>query len=324
MNTLPKKFIRVMPDKLQPFVIEVFERVGTSAEGAEFLADLLVRTDLRGVFSHGTCQLPGYIEKIRDGHVNPCPNVSVVDDSVSTAVVDGDGGLGHFAAYRAACIAVEKAKSIGLGAAVSRNHFHIGSAGKYSRLALESECVGFVVSAHRVRHAPESSILNASQASPMSFAIPSGREAPIVVDMANSISSDEPIESLFPRIPATFFKNLGLGMVCHALGGFMAGIWLFDNPGDSSIWEASDQGAFVMAIDVSRFIPATDFKRDIDQYLRALHETQPAPGYDRATLPGELEFEREREWRKYGIPIGTKHQDALSLVANRLGIPVPF
>jgi hypothetical protein len=60
-NTPPKEFIRVMPERLRSFVAEAFQNVGTSAEDAALLAELLVVTDLRGVFSHGTRQVPGYI-----------------------------------------------------------------------------------------------------------------------------------------------------------------------------------------------------------------------------------------------------------------------
>ena len=74
-----------------------------------------------------------------DGKVNPRPNVRCINESPTTAVYDGDGGMGHFASYHAAKAAVKKAKEMGLGAATSRNHFHFGSAGKYSRLALEAD-----------------------------------------------------------------------------------------------------------------------------------------------------------------------------------------
>ena len=51
---------------------------------------------------------------------------------------------------------------------------------------------------------------------------------------------------------------------------------------------------------------------------------QPAPGYDRSDLPGGLEWEREREWAETGIPVGELHQEQLKIVAERVGIPLPF
>ena len=66
---------------------------------------------------------------------------------------------------------------------VTRNHFHFGGAGKYSRMALAEDCIGFATSAHRFTPGAGQSILSASGGSPMSFAIPAGQEPPIVIDM---------------------------------------------------------------------------------------------------------------------------------------------
>ena len=325
MNVIPDEFIRVMPDVLRGFVGEAFQKAGTSEQDGAHIANLLVLTDLRGVFSHGTRQVQGYVQMMLDGKVNPRPNVRIIDESPTTAVFDGDGGMGHFASYQAAKAAVQKAKEMGLGAATSRNHFHFGSAGKYSRLALEADCVGFAVSAHRFRHSPDSVIATATGASPMSFAIPAGEQPPIVADMATGVDSKDPLEQAFGRSPTTFFKMLGLGHVSHALGGFMAGIWLFDKPPDPpAIWEGANQGAFIMAIDIARFRPVDEFKREIDQHISDARRMKPAPGYDRADLPGGLEWEREREWAEIGIPVGEEHQQQLETVAERVGIPVPF
>ena len=108
MNVVPKEFIRVMPDAMRGFVSEAFQKAGTSEADAAHIAHLLVLTDLRGVFSHGTRQTPGYVGMMLDGKVNPRPNVRCIDESPTTTVYDGDGGMGHFAAYHAAKAAVKK------------------------------------------------------------------------------------------------------------------------------------------------------------------------------------------------------------------------
>ena len=325
MNVVPKEFIRVMPDAIRTFVSEAFQKAGTSEEDAAHIANLLVLTDLRGVFSHGTRQTPGYVGMMLDGKVNPQPNVQCIDESPTTAVYDGDGGMGHFASYHAAKAAVKKAKEVGIGAATSRNHFHFGSAGKYTRLALEMDCVGFAVSCHRFRHGSGGVIVNATGASPMSFAIPAGDQPPIVVDMALGIDAKLPLEQAFAQSPAAYFKMLGLSHVSHALGGFMAGIWLFDKPPDPPrIWEGANQGAFIAAFDISKFRPIDEFKAEIDQHIHDARQMQPAPGYDRSDLPGGLEWEREQEWSEIGIPISEGHQEQFKGLAERVGIDLPF
>ncbi len=325
MNVVPKDFIRVMPDAIRSFITEVFQKAGASKDDAMHIANLLVLTDLRGVFSHGTRQTLGYVGMMLDGKVNPMPNVQCIDESPTTAVYDGDGGMGHFASYYAARAAVKKAKEMGLGAATSRNHFHFGSAGKYSRLALEEDCIGFAVSCHRFRHSPDGMIVNATGASPMSFAIPAGNQPPIVVDMALGIDARLPLEQSFEQSPAAYFKMLGLSHVSHALGGFMAGIWLYDKPPNPPrIWEGANQGAFIAAFDISKFRPIDEFKTEVDRHIHDARQMRPAPGYDRADLPGGLEWEREHEWTEFGIPLGEAHQEQFKALAERVGVPLPF
>ena len=111
-----------MPDLLRSFTSTAFQEAGTLTVDADRLAELLVLTDLRGVFSHGTRQLAGYIEMILSGKVNPRPQVECIDQSQTTAVFDGDGGMGHLPAYLAARMAVNMAKDMGVGAVTTRNH----------------------------------------------------------------------------------------------------------------------------------------------------------------------------------------------------------
>jgi LDH2 family malate/lactate/ureidoglycolate dehydrogenase len=325
VNTVPTEFIRVMPDPLRSFVQTLFEKVGMSSEDAAFIAGQLVATDLRGVFSHGTRATPEYVQMIRDGKVNPRPNVRMEHDAPVTAVVDGDGGMGHFASYRAAVLAVEKAKTLGLGAATSRNHFHFGAAGKYSRVAVERDCIGFAVSAHRFARDPNSPVFSAGGGSPMSFAIPTRNEPPLVLDMATSTfpSTTAEFEEIFAKMPAAFFKAFGLGAVCQGLGGFLAGIWQFAEPGPG-IWEGANQGAFILAVDPSRFAPMDRFLGEMDEYVASVRRMRPFPGYERADLPGGLEAERERQWAVEGIPVGVRHQEALTRVGAEMGVPTPF
>jgi LDH2 family malate/lactate/ureidoglycolate dehydrogenase len=187
MNVVPNEFVRVKPDDLKGFIRALFRKADVPEAGAALMADLLVATDLRGVFSHGTRQAPGYASLLKQRKLNPNPQVRVLQESPVTAVLDGDGSLGHFACWQAAHLAVERAKTVGLGAVATRNHHHFGAAGVYSRVASEAGCVGFAVSSHLRSPAPEQQIMSAGGASPMSFAIPSGSEPPLALDMATNV-----------------------------------------------------------------------------------------------------------------------------------------
>src|SRR4051794_34632590 len=125
--------IHVAAPTLRGYVAALFEAVGMPSEDAARLAELLVLNDLRGVVSHGTRQVPAYIDHFRAGRLNPRARPEVVTETPVTLTVSGDGGLGYFAASLAARRVVEKAAAQGLAAAGTRGHGHIGAAGLYAR-----------------------------------------------------------------------------------------------------------------------------------------------------------------------------------------------
>jgi len=127
MNVPPVEAVRVPPAALQQFVVAILSAVGMEAEHASLLAHLLVTNDLRGVFSHGTRQVAPYARDLRAGTLNPRPQIQVLDETPTTFAVDGDGGLGYFAAWRAAHEIVDRARTAGVVVAVTRNHGHIGA-----------------------------------------------------------------------------------------------------------------------------------------------------------------------------------------------------
>ena len=314
--------VRVPVPVLRRFVAQLFVAAGNPAEDAERQADVVVGTDLNGVQSHGTKRLPSYLNLLTAGRMNPSPDIRVVQESPTTAVIDGDGGLGHLPSLLAAQMATAKAREMGLGAVTTRNHNHFGAAGAYSRVPADSGCIGFAVSSNTFNFLPgERYVTDAGGGSPMSFAFPKGQAPPFVLDM--SIRMFRSTEELLELLPNAAFKSLGLGMVCAGLGNLMAGVQDIGQTRDD-LWPASNQGAFVLAINVRHFIPLEVFQRDLDEFVRQAQQMKPLPGFDRADLPGNLEWEQEHEWRKAGIPFTPDHQKVLEDAAAKLGVPSPF
>ncbi|MBI2191053.1 MAG: Ldh family oxidoreductase [Planctomycetes bacterium] len=322
MNVPPKEFIRVPVEVLTPFIRRLYEKVGLSGEDAQTLADLLVLTDLRGVFSHGTQQTASYVDLYRTRRINPRPRVTVVREGPTTAVIDGDGGLGHFPSLLAARMATAKAKTHGLGACTTRNHNHFGGAGKYSRIPAEAGCVGLATSSHIFPVDPKTArVTYVAGGSPISFAFPHRDEPPLVIDMATWFVHET--DEMIQQFPAAIFKGLGMGATCAGLGKILAGVTDLHKT-RKHLYPGANQGAFILAIDVERFVPREAFLRDMDEYVRLARSLKPLPGYDRADLPGNLEWEREREWRRTGIPLGPDHLALLEGVARKLRVPTPF
>ncbi|MBI2506430.1 MAG: Ldh family oxidoreductase [Candidatus Latescibacteria bacterium] len=321
MNVPPETGIRVPPEELRTLVAALFAKAGTSAADAELIARLLVLTDLRGVFSHGTQQTHGYVRMMLEGRVNPRPALRVVSQTGTTQVLDGDGGMGHFPCYHGTQWAIAQAKEHGVAALTTRNHFHFGAASKYSRLALEHDLICLTISSHRYFPKPESTVLGAGGGSPMSIAIPAGEQPPLVLDMGAYFLPYS--EELFRQFPATFFKGLGLAALFQALGGILAGIYRPEFQAPLSKWE-SNQGAFIALFEVKRFMPVDEFKKEMDRYIGDARRMKPLPGYERAELPGGLEWQRQEEYARQGIPVSPEHQKSLEEIAAQLGVAAPF
>ena len=121
--------------KLHDFARTLCEKAGLRAEDGETIAKHQVLTDLRGVHSHGTRALPGYLNLILDGKMNAQPNLRVATEGPSFAVVDGDNGMGHLASTLAMETAIAKAKTTGIAAVGVRNAGHFGAAACYAIMA---------------------------------------------------------------------------------------------------------------------------------------------------------------------------------------------
>ena len=320
-NYPPVHGIRVPADDMGRLVTDLFIRVGMAPEEAQLTASLLVECDLRCVFSHGTRHAPEYVRKILEGRVNPRPDVRVVEEGETTAGRDGEGGLGFSPSCRGAEMAIARANEHGIGAATTRNHFHFGAAGVYSRLGLRHDCVGLASSSVRYAFSPENLVLRAAGASPLSVAVPTAVEPPLVLDMGAHLLPHEP--ELMAQFPRVFFKSLGLGAVLYALGGLLAGIRRPECLPPETQWEAN-QGSFIAFFSVSRFMPVEEFKPEMDRYVAQARGMQPFPGMDQAELPGGMELHWEQENKRLGIPVGEEHRAELESMAAELRVDTPF
>ena len=320
-NVPPNTGILMPQKQLYELVVAIFEKADTSAEDAQLMAKLLVLTDLRGVHSHGTRKIPDYIDMIKQGRVNPRPKVTVMSETLTTRVYDGDGGLGHFPCYQGTLWAIKKAKEYGTAAITTRNHFHFGGAGKYTRMALEQDCFAIAVSSHRSPMSPDALIKGVNCTSPISVAFPSGEQPPLVIDMGASMLPWD--ETLFDRMPFAFFKELGIGAMNRAFGGMLAGIYLPQFMEPQSKWE-SNQGSFISVFDVQCFMPVDQFKSEMDRFIGEARAMRPFPGFEQAELPGGLEWQRERDYARDGIPVSAEHQQSLQDLADELQVETPF
>lgn len=326
MNTPPTDGIRVPAERLRAFVHELMATAGLVEDKAILLADLLVANDLRGVHSHGTRQAATYAGLIADGALNGRPNVRMVSEHEATATFDGDGGLGYFPSLEAARWVVEPARRYGVAVALTRNHGHVGAAWIYSRIVVAADLIAYVTSGHQLVWQPGQTVRAAAGGSPMSFGVPAGREPALLLDFGTMIDLGEAFpraSELFALAPGLVIRNVGLGMMCQALGGFLAGVPV-DEERAVKEYRGANQGALIVAIDPSRFISLDRLKAEMDRYHARVRKMTPLSPATPAVVPGTLEVERERAYAVEGIPVSARHKDALEAAARRFGIPSPF
>ncbi|MBC7805804.1 MAG: Ldh family oxidoreductase [Akkermansiaceae bacterium] len=325
MNRPPDEYRTVLPDLLRRFVSDVFVAAGMRPEQSSFLSDLLVTNDLRGVFSHGTRQVAAYVEHFRAERLTPIAEVTTVQESPATLVLDGGGGLGYFPCYEAVTRLVPKAKSVGIAVATTRNHGHFGAAGIYARVPIVHDLFCFVTSGHQLDLQPDQFVMRAAGGSPMAFGIPTGDEPPFVLDFGaihDLYGGPDKTRALMEIAPSTVLRSFGLGCACQALGGLLCGIPLDPNQANRT-WSGANQGSFLIVVDIAMLLPTDQFRREMDAYARAVRRMMPLPGFEKAYLPGGVEWEQEQWFARDGIPVRPKDVQALEKLAEEYRLVCP-
>lgn len=173
--------------KLLAFTEKVFQSFGLSRKEAHICADNLVLADLRGISSHGVALLKRYVDGIQLGTISPHTKPTIVKETLSTATVDGNAGLGQLVGTYSTKIAIEKAKQTGIGIVTVRNSNHYGIAGYYSQMILNEGMLGMSLtnsSPHVVPTFGREIIIGTN---PISLTAPTKRNRPFFLDMATSV-----------------------------------------------------------------------------------------------------------------------------------------
>ncbi|MBT1696575.1 Ldh family oxidoreductase [Fulvivirgaceae bacterium PWU4] len=181
---------------LQKFTKEVFNRMGCPADQAELATEVLLSADLRGIDSHGIARLSGYLRLWEAKRINANPVIRVVHETPSTAVVDGDGGLGLVVAPKAMEIAIAKAKNAGTGWVAVKNSNHFGIAGYHAMKALQHDMIGMAMTNASPLVAPTFAVERLLGTNPIAVAIPAGKQPAFVADFATTTAANGKLEIL--------------------------------------------------------------------------------------------------------------------------------
>lgn len=182
--------------QLYLFAKKIFIQIGSSEENAATAAKVLLSADLRGVDSHGIARLTGYVRLWEVGRINANPSIQIVHETPSTAVIDGDKGLGLVVAPEAMQVAINKAKNVGTGWVSVKNSNHFGIAGYHAMMALDNDMIGIAMTNASALVAPTFSVERLLGTNPIAVAIPAGTEPAFVADFATTTAANGKLEIL--------------------------------------------------------------------------------------------------------------------------------
>jgi LDH2 family malate/lactate/ureidoglycolate dehydrogenase len=171
---------------LYAFVKKLFLRIGCSENDACIVADVLLSAELRGIESHGLLRIPDYINLWKNNRINVNPDITIVHETPSTAVIDGDSALGMITGKKAMQLAIDKATFVGTGWVSVRNSNHYGIAGYYAMMALEHDMIGISMTNANPLVAPTFSIDRLLGTNPIAVAVPANKQPPFVADFATT------------------------------------------------------------------------------------------------------------------------------------------
>lgn len=349
--------VRVDEAPLRETTAQIFAKMGVPGDDSELAADVLVTTDLRGVETHGVSNmLRAYVRDYGEGVINPRPKWRILRETPATANIDSDAGLGIIVVPKAMEVAIEKAKKVGVGMVTIRNARHLGMASYHAMLTLKHDMIGVCMTSCPPGVVPTFGAEPRLGTNPIAFAAPADKEPPFVFDAAMStiagnkltlaarmesnlapgwIAAEDgsplmeegpPPEQGYGRVLTPLLplgsnremgshKGYGLMAIVDVLGGILSGGGYGLNPGRPNF------GHYVAAYSVEAFMDVAEFKRTMDEWLRMLRTTKPAPGHERVLYPGLPEAEATEDRKANGIPLHSEVVEWFADICGELSIP---
>jgi LDH2 family malate/lactate/ureidoglycolate dehydrogenase len=345
----PKKVL-VGADDLRSLVAAIFRARGSSPESAATVADALVWANLRGVDSHGVSRVPRYIELFDKGESVAYAEPSVTCPRSAIAIVDAHAAPGPVALAAAARAAIDGAREAGVGWATVRGTVHTGAIGYYTSLIAREGFAAIGVVAGVPNMAYEGARGPAVATSPLSVAVPAGKHEQVVLDMATAVIALGKIAQLkaagaalpegaaltadgspttdpaLAKIPAPMggAKGAGMSLVFELLASGLAA-----NPIVPAYHSGTKEGrrhrqnAFILAVDISAFVPLPEFTASVDATVDAIKSLPPSAPDREILVPGERGRRTHAHRLATGIPLGPKPWHDLTAIATSLNIPIP-
>jgi uncharacterized oxidoreductase len=340
---------QIEPGSLTALSARIFVSIGAPPEEAQLVAQELVRADLMGVHSHGVMRIPEYVRASETGDVKPGAKITIVAETLTTAIVDCGRNFGQVGAHHAVQVAIAKAKESSVGCVVTRNCHHAGRVGAYAEAAARQDMICLsTVTVRRRGHfvTPWGGTQGRLGTNPIAYGVPTDG-LPMVTDFATSVIPEgavrvalkagaklpefaavdaagkpildpalfygPPIGALLPFGGNVGYKGYALALLAEVLGGALAGSSVEDET-------RSANGVWILVLDPAAFLPLADFKRLTTGLVAYMKSSPPAEG-QQVLVPGEREFLRLAE-SDGAVAINDSTWSQIQETARKLGVPL--
>jgi LDH2 family malate/lactate/ureidoglycolate dehydrogenase len=341
----------VSEEALKTFCASVLVKVHVPAEDAREIVDNLVEADLRGVESHGVVRMPIYVERLAARATNPTPVIKIIRETATTAVVDGDNGMGQLVGIRSMQIAIDKARRGDCCAFVSvRNSNHYGAAASFAEMACAHDMIGFSFTIGGINHmVPWGGAEGMLGNNPFAVALPAGDDVPVVLDMACSVAARgkiivaakegtsipadwavgpdgrpttdaaEALKGFVQPVggPKGYSLTLIIGLLSTMLSGAFFGSEVTHMYDD--LERPQNIGHLFGVLPIHLFEDVEVYKARMKKAAGDIRGVRRAPGVDRIYLPGEREALSKRKLERDGIALGTGVLKELNEMGARYG-----
>ena len=340
----------VSAEQLMEIAKGLLVAAGASTEEAATVAKYNIGANLVGHDSHGIILIPTYIDRVKAGHIVPQAPWVITQETATTTVVDAHWGFGYADTDRAMRYTIEKAKTNGVAASTVFRQSHIGRLASYPLMAAAEGMIA-MITADSGRSAKAVAPFGGAKArlgtNPISFAIPSNLEGPLVFDMATSAAAAGKINvatargeqvpagwlidadgkpstdpkvlkqggALLPLGGAEGYKGTGLAVIVEILSGLLTGLGFGVDPTGRH-----NDGCFMAVFNTANFRDLNTFKQEVTEFAQYLKATPLAQGSTEVFYPGEVEFRKEQDRRKNGIPVEDATWNVLKKLAAEYGL----
>jgi uncharacterized oxidoreductase len=350
--------VQLPTEQTRQWLFNLWRAAGSSEHEARLTADHLLGANLAGHDSHGVGMVAPYVRSLQANELQLNQKLSIITDTDTLLVVDGNRGIGQSMAYQTMQLAIERAKKHGVVIVGLKNTHHLGRVGHWAEQAIAAglASIHFTNVVSRPLVAPHGGSQSRFGTNPLTIGLPRRDAPPILLDFATSaiavgkvrvaynrkaeapagtlidhagqpttnpaVMYEEPLGAL---LTAAGHKGYALAMVCDLLGSALFG-GVTPQPSRLRI-PGLYNNMLAIVFDPARFGAGEHFEQEAKAFIDYVQSAKRIDADAPIEVPGDAE-RRFRVQRAQALPVDTgtlKTMDDAALAINTLrGASLPL